>query len=413
MGVVYSLDQIMSEEPKEPECAKDPEIELEARRDEAEDLRLEARRDGVKDIEREARIEELELAGDLVEEAKDPAIGKKGAFVRGDWDAGDRVRIAPAPVEKGWYAKSPRAQRVAIEKICGTYRVGGSPTTLTPTPGKGGVRLVRPGTLKDRYHGSKKVRDRNIEADAILIKATDKAPKPALVQPPPMVASVLIPGRCAHAHCPNKLPRGLRVGTKFCSNACKSADRRRRNARIVAGLAFKNPMNAADAMTFQRYNSAAQSMTGSADLAGFDAYFIGTSAGVLVISDGPLPPLTVFDPHIRYRNQVEVQESEHLSTDDDIVALVDGVRQREVASRNVALSNESDFLVASCSERIARLNAFLNMPPRKVLLLAFEPDTLTEHLRCVFNFDPSLDPFIHWWNATKSTATLEMGKTIH
>jgi hypothetical protein len=79
----------------------------------------------------------------------------------------------------------------------------------------------------------------------------------------------------------------------------------------------------------------------------------------------------------------------------------------------VALSNENDSCVAWCSERIAGLNAFLNMPPRKVLLLAFESDTPTEHLRCVFNFDPSLDPLVHWWNATKSTATLEMDKTIH
>ena len=355
------------------------------------------------------------MAGDLVEKAlsKDhPAIGTKGAFARGDWDTGDRVRITTAPVEKGWYAKSPKAQRTALEKICGTYRAGGSHTTLTPTPDKE-VRLVRPGTLKDRYHESKKVRHRNTEADAILIKAADPAPKPAVVQPPPMVASVLIPGRCAHADCPNKLPRGLRVGTKFCSNACKSADRRRRNAQIVAGLAFKNPMNAADARTFERYNSTAQSMAGSADLAGLEAYFIGTSAGVLVISDGPLPPLTVFDPHIRYRNQVEVQESEHLSTDDDIVALVDGARQREVASRNVALSNENDFFVAWYSKRLARLNAFLNMPPRKVLLLAFEPNTPTAHLRCVFNLDPSLNPCLPWWNAPKSTATLEIDKTIH
>jgi hypothetical protein len=62
---------------------------------------------------------------------------------------------------------------------------------------------------------------------------------------------------------------------------------------IAATLAFpEDPANVAAARSFVEYGWAAIHMKRSADRAGIEAHFIGTSAGVMVVSESPLPALT-------------------------------------------------------------------------------------------------------------------------
>jgi hypothetical protein len=216
--------------------AKDSDIEMEERRDQAEALKLDALQDRLKDVERESRIEQLESAGDLLEQVR--PIDKKGPFVRGDWDARDRGKITSAPVEKGWYAKSPQAQRTVLEKIMGTHRPTGRSGVRKHTPGK--VDLVRPGSLKDK-HPDAEVSRRDAEADALLIKAGDGV-IPASPEPPecPAPTHPAIVGYCSH--CGGPIDPEKRADSKFCSGAHRTAFFRREAQLDIARKAFKDYM---------------------------------------------------------------------------------------------------------------------------------------------------------------------------
>jgi hypothetical protein len=193
----------------------------------------------------------------------------------------------------------------------------------------------------------------------------EKAPVrvPVALSSLPPLPPISTPGHCDH--CAEPLPARHRPGTRFCSNACKSADRR---SRIVAGLVRTKSDSA-----LEEYGFAAFHLTDSARLGDLKADFIGTSIGVVAISDAPLPPFTVHDAACRPPLlSIGISISEHRSSDPRIRAAVKAAKRREVGlSRNEPPSQAY----------IAKLDAFLSAPDRAVTLIAFDPDTSgTEHM---------------------------------
>jgi len=218
------------EEPKELD-AKDPDIDMEARRDQAEDLKLKALQDGVKDIDREAKIERLEGAGDMVADvSKDPA--GKGTFAQGDWHS-DRGKPKPAKTEKAWYKLSDRRQQIELEKLSGTYRYcPGDHYAKTRAKGGGEYRVFTQGSLHDS-HESAKVRRNNTVANGIInadLAKTKTKTKPLLPAPERIF------GYCRECH--TAIPRNMRTDAKFCSEAHSKAFRRRELAKEVANRAL-------------------------------------------------------------------------------------------------------------------------------------------------------------------------------
>jgi hypothetical protein len=178
---------------------------------------------------------------------------------------------------------------------------------------------------------------------------------------------IVRPGKCAH--CGGVIPRKMKAGTRFCKDACKSADRRSRNAKILAGLAFKGPM---PPMALQ----AELEMRKFAERSGIEGVeFLATPLGVLV--DGELPDLIFMDARDRRPdNSFEVHESEHLLSDPDILAMVLDLRQQQVARSR---GYDRDYLARLGQMYLAPMDAFLTGPDRKVRLLAFDPGV---ELRC-------------------------------
>lgn len=216
-----------STEPTDTEA----EIELAARRVEAEDLKIEARQDRVKDIEREAKIERLESVGDLVDKPKAQTV-QRGPFAHGDYGTQDNTAANPAKIQPSWYTKSQATQRKELEKIMGTYRpVRGARKITLHDPGD----PIRPGSLKDR-HENPDVRRRNIKADSILGKATPFIPKRPASAPEPVM------GYCRGCH--KALPRyGIRADTKFCQDnngKCSREFHNREKNREILNAAFKD-----------------------------------------------------------------------------------------------------------------------------------------------------------------------------
>jgi hypothetical protein len=271
-----------------PPTPEAPEIngrddKLEARRDKAEELKLEARRDGVIDVALEARIERLESSGDMVEETKEPV--RKAFSGSGGADIFDGVKVTPARTEKGWYAKSARAQRIALEKMMGTYRRhDGDPYVATRADGGKEYRIRRNGPLRDAAD-----RSHDAAADTILITAADKAaPKPPV--PPPPLPPDPVKGYCRECH--KALPRyGIRPDSKFCSEAHSKAFRRRQADRDALDRAFKDYQHGryADRM-LSIHRAAAEAMRASAVRCEIKADFIATADGVMASSD-TLPPI--------------------------------------------------------------------------------------------------------------------------
>jgi hypothetical protein len=195
------------------------------------------------------------------------------ALVQGGWDTRDNPKIAPAKQEKGWYAKSPEAQRKEIEKICGTHRSGGSHTTRTPTPQ--GSRLAQPWTLKDKNDGA---------ADALIKAGAKPKSKPAPVASPEPIA-----GSCLH--CGNDLPRyGLQAGARFCNKAHANAFNYQKAQRDKANKAFKDyqPSKHSERM-LDIHRHVAGAMRDSAERCGIAATFTATDGGVLAVHVSPLP----------------------------------------------------------------------------------------------------------------------------
>lgn len=168
----------------------------------------------------------------------------------------------------------------------------------------------------------------------------------------------------------------MRAGTKFCTKGCEQTNRRSRNAKILAGLAFKGAMPPADARALQEAVSAALEMDRCAAMSGIKGVsFLGTPIGVLV--DGELPDLIFEDARDRRPNsRVDVHETEHRTSDPDIVTMVLDLRRREVARSR---GYDRDYLARFGQHMLAPIDAFLTGPDRKVRLLAFEPGV---DLRC-------------------------------
>jgi len=196
---------------------------------------------------------------------------------------------------------------------------------------------------------------------------------PEYVFAPPVVP-IVIPGRCAHVDCGKAIPRGIRLGTKFCSDACKSADHRSRNAKIIARLAFKS-RSPVDAEAV----SAALVME-QLDIDG--VVFLATAAGVLV--DGHLPALIFEDVHDRRPDsRVEVHETWHRTHDEDIIDLVMAAREKEVAWRRGC---HPSYLALVGDERLNLIDIILTGPDRDVRLLTFDPGM---DLRCRLDVPPA------------------------
>jgi hypothetical protein len=274
------------EEPKEPESANGSDSELDAaaeqRLDAAENLRLEAKRDGVKDTEREAKIDELESAGDLVEEAI-----PVGAF-RGERKTPDR-KINPVRMEKGWYVKTERAQRRILQKKLGSYR----PEPDDPVNQKPHAKAVVEGSLFD-LHPLSMVRKLDVEATG-TIRAAIPAPLP--VKPPPAPAPPE-EGRCWECRLPIRKSgkNELRAGTKFCTDnmgKCRTAYNDREADRAALNEIFKDWSDSRHGeRMLSIHRIAAVALRNSAARCGVkDVTFVATPDGVLATHTNPLPPL--------------------------------------------------------------------------------------------------------------------------
>jgi hypothetical protein len=219
--------------------------------------------------------------------SKDPAITREeGAFARGDWDHRDRTTITHAKVNTGWWAKSAAQQRKEIEKICGTYAVGSSPSSTVKEMRN--VRLAQPWTLKDNKADA--------PANAILIKAADKvetkSEPSAPLAPPPRAAS---PRRCCE-ECGTELDYRARSDAKFCCEKHSKAFRRREAKREIANKAFKDWEQSAHAKAeaaamLKVYRFAGDEMRSSAARCSIEATFVATTGNIVAIHDKPLPPL--------------------------------------------------------------------------------------------------------------------------
>jgi hypothetical protein len=267
------------------EESTDPELETtEQRIDAAENLRLEAKHDGVKDISREAEIDELESAGDLVEDAiKDRPVG---AF-RGERKTPDR-KINPVRVNKSWHVKSERTQRRILQQKLGSY----SPEADDPVPQNSYVKAVSEGSLFDR-HPLSRVRQRDVEATRAIRTAIPDHPP---VKPPPRPAPPA-EGRCWRCRLPIRKSgkNKVRAGTHFCTDnrgECRIAFNdleAYRDERTEIWTAWNDSQHETRMLSIHRL--AATAMRGSADRCGIDATFVATVDGILVTHDAPLPPI--------------------------------------------------------------------------------------------------------------------------
>jgi hypothetical protein len=168
---------------------------------------------------------------------------KSPQFARAEWRTRDQTTVTPAKLDPLWYKKSEETQRREIEKICGTYRAGRSPSARGGTEGH---VIASRGTLKDKHHESETVRRLGITADAILIKAGDKAsPKPPEC---PVLTLPAIHGFCRH--CGDPIPRHMRADSKFCSGAHRTAFFRREAQFNDARQAFKDYHRAGPELPF-------------------------------------------------------------------------------------------------------------------------------------------------------------------
>jgi hypothetical protein len=269
--------------------AKDSDIEMEARREAAEDLKLEALQDRLKDVEREARIERLEAGDDLLNEVNQD--NSQGA-VRADRDD-RREKYTSAKVEKGWYVKPERTQRRILQKKLGSYR----PDRNDPVPTKSHGGVVE-GSLFD-LHPLKKVRQRDVEATG-AIRAAIAAPLP--VKPvSPGLAEEPIPGRCWECYKP--LRRRDRAGTKFCTDnmgECRKAYNSREADRAALKEIFKDWSDSQHGgRMLSIYRKGAAAMSRSAKRCGIkEGAFVATADGVLATNTKPLPPI---EPQVSVR----------------------------------------------------------------------------------------------------------------
>jgi hypothetical protein len=181
------------------------------------------------------------------------------------------------------------------------------------------------------------------------------------------VEPIVIPGRCAE--CGGVIPPKMKAGTKFCCKDHEQTNRRSRNAKILAGLAFKGGVP-------QVASQAAAEMRRCAERSGLEGLsFLGTPLGVLV--DGELPDIIFEDERDRRRdNRVECHETEYRLSDPDILTMVMDLRQRAVARSR---GYDRDYLARFGHLHLAPIDAFLTGPDRKMKLLAFDPGV---ELRC-------------------------------
>ena len=128
-----------------------------------------------------------------------------------------------------------------------------------------------------------------------LEKLTGKyAEEPAEKPAPPMPAPPEpVMGYCAHCH--KQLPRRLRAGALYCSDAHRKAAARRAAKIDEANKAFKADLSIAEnahhiAYLSAEYSSFASSMNWKAKQLGIEAAFWGTPRGVLITEDSPAPP---------------------------------------------------------------------------------------------------------------------------
>jgi len=260
------------------ETAKELKTEA-AREVEAEDLRGQALEDRIRDVERAARIEHLEAGDDLLNEVNQDTA--TGPFAQRGWHS-DRKKIKPAKVEKGWFAKTDRAQRRGLQKKLGSYR----PEPDDPISQRRPAKSVAEGSLFD-LHPLSRVRIRDVEATS-TIRANIPLPLP--VKPVhPGAAEAPIPGRCWECYTP--LRKRDRAGTKFCTHNMGDC-RRRYNSREADRAERAKLFN--DWWISRHgsvYEQAAATMTRSAIRCGIDATFTATADGVLAVHDQPLPPV--------------------------------------------------------------------------------------------------------------------------
>jgi hypothetical protein len=212
----------------------------------------------------------------------------KGTFARADWRTRDRTIIIPAKLDKAWYGKSEATQRREIEKLCGTYRAGSSPSARVKDTGG---RIARPGTLRDKTADA--------PANSILITAADKeaAAKPQQPSPPLTLSFAASPRRCSQ-ECGKDLPYRARSDANFYCESHSKAFRNRKVQQDILDRAFKDYQQSAHAKAeavamLEVYRLAAAQMRDSAARCGLDdATFVATSTNIVAIHDTPLlPPL--------------------------------------------------------------------------------------------------------------------------
>jgi hypothetical protein len=242
-------------------------------------------------------------------------------FARADWRTRDQTNVTPAKLDPNWYKKSEEAQRRAIEKISGTYRIGRSPTAKG---GTAGIVIATRGSLKDKV------------ADApanILITAADKAEAAAKPKLPsaPLPLPIRAPSprrRCEE--CNKDLPYNARDDARFCCEAHRKAFGRRKIKQETFDRAFKDYKQPASAnFEASAYRNATGDVRESAARCGIEADFIATPGIIVTIHDMPSLPLLraqhVLKPSVQVPMQMQVTKGNLTTDNPDVIALLESV----------------------------------------------------------------------------------------